>query len=155
MSLISKEFSSWYRFPVPPSHPSHVRCFSRRSWEDLWILRGMSPLPMSSTILSRSGTYLDLGRRRFSIAVRLLFPMDYLLEEGLGRGGRVSGGIWKFNWSNHEREGNQSLDATLIFWMFEQEKITDYSVLGRVRRNRNDWNRNVGRFLRYLCIPGT
>ena len=37
MSLISKEFSSWYRFPVPPSHPSHVRCFSRRSWEDLLL----------------------------------------------------------------------------------------------------------------------
>ena len=49
-----------------------------------WILRGMPPLPMSSTILSRSGTYLDLGRRRFSIAERLLFPMDYLLGEGLG-----------------------------------------------------------------------
>ena len=89
---------------------------------------------MSSIILSRSGTYLDLGRRRFSIAVRLLFPMDYLLEEGLG-------GVEVFEISTDpimKRGGNQSLDATLIFWMFEQEKSTDYSVLGRVRRNRKD-----------------
>ena len=32
----------------------------------------------------------------------------------------------------------EDLDATLIFWVFEQEKSTDYSVLGRVRRNRKD-----------------
>ena len=98
-----------------------------------WILRGMPPLPTSWTILSRSCTYLDLGRRRFSIAVRLLFPMDYLLEEG-----ERGGGVEEFENSTDPIMKREDLDATLIFWVFEQEKSTDYSVLGRVCRNRND-----------------
>ena len=43
-------------------------------------------------------------------------------------------GEWKnlnFQLIQSEREGNQSLDATLIFWVFEQGRRSEYSVLLR------------------------
>ena len=140
--MISKEFSSWNRFPVPPSHPSHVRCFSRRSWEDL-----LDPSRNATTAheLDHLEQIWHISR---SWQTSILDRGAAALSHGLSTGGRMGirrgWGEWKNlnfqliqSWIM-EREGNQDPDATLIFWVFEQEWSTEYSALGRVHRNIND-----------------